>query len=156
MKTIKDINDLIQDMLNSDNLADHAATLLGPRTRGSTSRWALRDLDPTTPLEKVTSDHVDEPLELYCATVPDEFGGVISAMRLEDVLYEGHEVKVKAGEHGYELRAVPSGRLKRMPTNEVYFVVGWSGGERALYTWHPGPPLGDIRHGVNDDTGVKI
>lgn len=158
MQTIKDINDLIDlHIRNQTSLADHHLTLLGPRTHGSRSKWALRDLDPKTPLERVSHPNVNPDLQLYRVIVPDEFGAVICAVPLWEAIERGCTVKVRIGLHGqYELFADRHRKFDRTSTNEVYIIVGQHSGLDAVFTWHPGEPLKTTAQGVCNDTAVKL
>lgn len=158
MKTIKDINDLIDyHITNGTPLQAHHLTLLGPRTHGSRSKWALRDLDPKTPVERVTHPNVNPELELYRVIVPDEFGAVICAVPLSEALERGCTVKARIGLHGqYELFADRHPKYDRAMTNEVYIIVGQSLSYKAVFTWHPGAPLKTTAQGICNDTAVKL
>jgi len=106
MKTLADVVALIQEMKTMPGLAEHTASLEGPRTRGSTTECALSDLDGSLPLEPLDSPYILKGCRAY-RSHSMKLGGRLGARPLLDVLKEGYTSAVKirqgVGKHGPEL-----------------------------------------------------
>lgn len=160
MKTVKDIQDLIAANAASDNekLAAHAKTLLGPRTHGSTTKLGINEFDPDRPLVQASSPVVRAGCELY------QFHGcsgdcTLGAIPLELAMRHELKITVEDGVHGKEL--VVSGKqaenvVGSHPVWIISVIVGEFEGERAVFTWHPGQPLGALEDGLSPSTAVKL
>lgn len=158
MKTIADLHNLIAANLNSTNeqLSGHAGTLLGPRTRGSTTEYGLDEL----PLDReifpvyecsAVSDGVDA---YWCKA--NELKPRLGAVELGHCIETRQAVHVREGSHGTELYLdVPPKDCNMPATDYITILVGDCAGERAVFTWHPGQPLPPVSEGLKWNTAVK-
>jgi len=183
--TVADFVQLLDNMLASSNeaIADHAKTLVGPRTRGSTSNVGLDALPASTvvcPIEKLQKryDKVDysklvDPgcrafvllqesnFEIRDWAADDDDCALdlrLGAESLLHVLQAGLTVTERSGAHGPELfvdrELAPSG-LPR--TTLITIILGEEAGQEVMFTWHPGLPWRPWNgHTVTKDTGVKL
>ena len=161
MKTVQDILDLLEANLASDKeeLRKHAATLVGPRTRGSTTEHGLEKLPEDRKLSHAYSPHIAGGCDGYKVDGP-ELKGKVGAIPFGDAQDLG-TIKVREGDHGLELFLTPSTLVRSdfadsFDADEIYFIIGDFEGETALFTWHPGPPLGRLEDGINTVTRVKL
>jgi len=159
--TIKDVGEVIARMMEVEALAGHAATLVGPRTRGSTTAAGLDCLPPDTLGEEFTPEAGAIPGCRYFAfgVTPDsELDPRKGAVSLLEALELRLPVCVRQGAHGPELYV--DRELKDLPTTDTVTVIlgpdETGSMEEVVWTWHPGPPLGSCSRGLNDFTGVKI
>jgi len=164
----------IYEMQAIPELRGHAQSLLGPRTRGSTTTWGLEDVDKMRPaknwaissmaFEVTMPEEVSLPgCRYFCFTAP-ELIGKLGAKPLSVVLSGTHanNVKVRNGAHGYELfidrsREEWEGQGKS-ETCDNYIVIGpdeTGNFPEVVYTWHPGRPLAPASKGLTDSTAVK-
>ena len=155
MQTVADVVDLIAKNAASSNseLAAHAATLQGPRTRGSTTKIGLGDVDPGTKLRLVSIKDGVRVFRGHC----EELGGQLGACKLAVALEEGLPVKIRDGAHGPELyidRPVEEASMDDV--NSFSVIVGEFGGETAVFTWHPGNPMTPFKGVLQADTAVKL
>ena len=161
LKNIGDVLDLIEANRNSSNpeLAAHAETLLGPRTRGSTTKLGLESLNRDKPISEVSHESVEAPCVAY-RFHDRSLGGEMGAVSLCRALVASEGVVVRQGEHGPELVAVePRVQLLQLRyEGYVWVVVGECEGEQAVFTWHPGEPLKPYSPDgpLTARTGVKL
>jgi hypothetical protein len=159
-RTVGDVLNLIYN--NADDKSDaelqqHAATLLAPRTRGSTTQLGLTALDPRIPLSpcpEAAAVHVAEGCVCFYVFAP-QLEGRLGAIPLKDALARGLPIKLRDGAHGPELYV---DRLEEEAPEEedaVYIILGEHHGKPAVFTWHPGPPLGTLQNGLDEFTAVK-
>jgi hypothetical protein len=154
-------------------LARHAATLLGPRTRGSTTERGLDAVAPEAPLTEITAElepAVQSPGCRYFTFAADGLGarlGAISHWRAV-AMYGRTAIKRRQGEHGPELYVQPAAGKPaleevRACCRYCAVVLGPAGeypefADGVIDTWHPGPPLAVLQEGQEptDATGVKL
>jgi hypothetical protein len=163
MKTIADLHKLIDANRRSPSkkLAEHAATLVGPRDRGSTTSKGIYYIDPDTPMSNTSEDvpNRDPKCRYYVFAVPEDMDARLGAIPLRLALAMGHKVCLREGDHGYELYLdQPAGKMP--PVNFCTAIVGTWEGETALFTWHPGEPLRPLKDSngavtICDETAVK-
>jgi len=159
MKTVKDILNLLRENLQSDNedLANHAETLTGPRTRGSTTERQLSALPEDRAI--VLVDHPDISPGCVCYRVEaNELKPKLGAVPLSFALKRGLPVSMQQGEHGPEL-AAPSSDLPLKLVSHISVIVGEFAGVPAIFTWHPGDPLAAFDENASEfsaNTGVKL
>lgn len=162
LHTVRDALRLIMDNMQSSNPAirQHAATLAGPRTRGSTTELGLEDLEHEQLNTRLIKEiRYDQPCDYYCAFL-SELGGRVAAVPFEDAfaMYPG-EIKVRNGEHGLELyidQDIHDAKEIDADDGElISFIVGIEDGEEVLFTWHPGHVLRPLSDGIGEDTAVK-
>lgn len=172
LKTIGDVVDLIHRMTTSANhrLATHGYTLLGPRVRGSTTKYGLETLPHgRLVVDKIwyykdRLERVEKGVRLLEVHAP-ELEGVLGAVSYRQVKEKGLVPGERDGPHGPELYLnMPVTWLISEPYVAVIVGPPADGFEdpaldRVVYTWHPGPPLKPYRPGVNPIdplTGVKL
>jgi hypothetical protein len=147
-----------------DKVSLHARTLLGPRTRGSTTDKGLDEV-PAAPLHEVTDallTTVRMPGCRYFQGIVPNIGGCRGAVAYKEV--DPTTVKRREGTHGPELYIdCPAADAQMDPTNVVTVVLGpvteypeFPNG--IVYTWFPGDPLIPLRPGSEPthDTAVNI
>jgi len=156
LTTVGDLLDLLNDNLNSQSkeLRAHAATLQGPRKRGSTTVRGLdvlpRDRE-LVPAPDEWDDVISEGCAAYCFDAP-ELEGRLGAISLGDALAEHIPVSVRIGSHGVELFIdQPADTMPRC--SHVTVIIGQFKGEAAVFTWHPGRPRQPAK--LTYDTAVK-
>ena len=160
-ETIGDIVKLVDRMAQSgsEELRKHAATLVGARTRGSTTQIGLSDIRLDQTIELFVSDAVSQDCVCFSAAVTG-LGGIVKATTLKDALEYGYDVELRNGDHGYELFIdQEDGEGFGIGTNIAYFIIGESEGQDALFTWHPGEPLEPLSGQwgpFRDTTAVKL
>lgn len=160
--TLKDIKEILSQMLRSSNdeLQDHAMTLVGPRTRGSTTDadWTL--LPEDLELELVETQPAPElsnlgPVKVYWLPAPTDskewkqMNPRVKVITLGDALkLKCCNVLVRDGAHGPELvlKPHPCTDLEWEDGNVaegLTFIVGPDAGvspkEDVIHTWFPGP-----------------
>jgi hypothetical protein len=166
----------IYEMMAVPSLRDHAKSLLGPRTRGSTTTWGLEDVDQLVGKHKkskvlsLMAFEVEMPEEVkmpgcrYFKFSESYLEGTLGARALSRVLKNDwcdHEVKVRKGAHGYELyidRTPDEWSGHGVTTCEHYIILGpdeTGTFPEVVYTWHPGRPLAPANKGLSDHTAVK-
>ena len=160
MKTVGDIVQLIISNTQSENaeLAKHAKTLLGPRTRGSTTEFGLEAMPASHRLDKArpgNTDCVADGCVLYLIGDARRLNGQVKAVPLSQAFVRNLDVQIRDGEHGSEL-FVDADDCEGIPTNIISVIVGEFAGERAVFTWHPGPPMSPLSEGVKRTTAVKL
>lgn len=93
-----------------------------------------------------------------------DMGGIIGALPLYEVLkaYSGH-IKVVTGLHEeLELQidstdaSLAGDDAWYERCDNIYVITGDHEGEEAVFTWHPGEPLGQLKDGLTEMTAVKI
>jgi hypothetical protein len=163
VKTLTDFFELVAANANSTNekVKEHARTLMGPRTRGSTTVVGLEDVcDPATPLANISArvPMRDMSCEYYQCKVPAQLGARLGAIPLRLALAMGHVVHCRTGEHGPELY-LDQDAVRMPPVDFVTIIVGVVGEESDVFTWHPGDPLAPVKTDegmtITDRTGVK-
>jgi hypothetical protein len=156
--TVKDIKELILVNAKSKDpqLRAHAETLFGPRTRGSTTSIALMDVPDWVPLEEV-ENHPDVNPGCFLFRFSHEVGGVLGALPFSHLYCRGAEIKVQQGAHGLELVTEKRDwQSESVKCNQIYVICGHHAGEFAVFTWHPGEPLGTLDKGICARTAVKL
>jgi len=139
---------------DDDHLSRHAATLKGPRTRGSTTAKGLEDFDGNLVLSMVKHPAVDDDCFVYTITLPG-ISGRIEAMPFGEV-YKSQEIKVRDGEHGPELFVDAPNDGNGKPCETIYIILGKHEGETTVLTWHPGEPLAPFDNVITLHTAVKL
>ncbi len=142
LSRLKDIERAMRAMWREDQ--EYARTLLGRRTRGSTTSYPLFELGfdgwPKLAVRDRPIEYVGEGqrgASIYRAAI-EELCGTVGACALEDLSDLMLErVRVRRGAHGYELY-IPEYERDRRLADEITFVVG---PDYTLWTWHPGPAL---------------
>lgn len=146
IETIADILSLIRKNVESPNelLAAHSRTLLGPRERGSTTRYGLDHLPKDRKVYRCKNSCIQEGCLGYKFHAP-ELEGVILCVTLPEALALSDGVISREGEHGPELVAVnPSRHLHNAASDDaetIWVIIGTYEDEPAVFTWHPGAPL---------------
>lgn len=142
------------------SLADHAKTLVGPRTRGSTTEAGLETLDGNLEGTEITPVVGAIPGCRYVQFQAPAMGCKLGAVTLSTALREGWDVRVRRGSHGLELFRDVSPETVEMP--EADFVTVILGPDETgtlpevIWTWHPGPPMASLRDPLGDFTAVKV
>jgi len=152
--TLKDVERAMRALWRED--PEYARTLLGPRTRGSTTERALFELGhdgwPTLQVRDREIAYVGEGQRgaaIYTAQIP-ELGGRLGAVPLADLGDDQLErVRVRRGPHALELYVEGVDTSTLPPTDLVTFVVGQ---DYTLWTWHPGLPLNPL----DGEVAVKL
>lgn len=155
----------------SEAIEAQAATLIGPRTRGSTTEKGLDEV-ANVPLVEVTetlSHKVRRPRCRYFeAHVPDlggRIGAVAYAKAMRSVYgIDPNAIVRRAGPHGHELVVDrPLQEIELPRTDTLYVILGprneYPGfPEGIVYTWHPGEPLRPLTGTENPSphTAVKL
>ena len=144
---IKEVVSMIDRMCKSnvEGIFEHAKTLIGPRTRGSSSATGLESFSPELELELVET-HNDNVRVYQIQHDNDLFNGKIGVMSLKDALENHHAVGVRLGPHGPELYIANVDRWfmpETFDTNILTVIVGpdkeLSPHEDVVHTWFPGP-----------------
>lgn len=68
-------------------------------------------------------------------------------------------IKFRVGEHGPELyfdRPLEEVSPVENGCGKIYFIVGMHKDEQAVFTWHPGQPLGRLEDEIGPGTAVKL
>lgn len=166
--TLAMILELLTRMVESSNkeVSEHAKTLSGPRTRGSTTEHGLETLPAGLVLTKSNHASITPGCTGYHAKA-SSLKGQVGAISLLAAFEDKYSVGVRTGAHGEELYI--SGGMKpipnMVPTDDIYVILGPANEypdfpEGIIYTWHPGEPLlpiivdGKIRICAN--TAVKL
>jgi hypothetical protein len=161
METVGDVIDLIDEMAagNDEELAKHAKTLQGPRTRGSTTKHGLEAVPRSTPISPSVKQLPDD-IEIYdfnAANLWGKLGAMPLSQALEFSNETGTPILVRDGAHGIELY------LDRPPEviaddpieDRIYVICGLHEERPAVFTWHPGKPLDPVEKGLTAITAVK-
>jgi len=153
---ISNVVNLIYSNTRSQNeaLAKHAKTLIGPRTRGSTTSNGLGYIPSYRKLNKINHPLVTDA-DCYVIHAP-ELNGRIEAVALEFAWKKNLVVNLREGAHGPELFVDQSQNGQSVPEDNIYIIVGKEGNEDADFTWHPGEPLLPLDKGINPNTAVKL
>jgi hypothetical protein len=140
------IGDIVKEIGRTDvpeDFASHYATLRGPRTRGSTSEIGLDGLPQARRLEILSVDPaIAAPGCTYYTCVAPELKGRIGALPRHEIEARGFDVAKRNGAHGDELYC-PNYNSDTVGTMLLTVIVG---PDNTVWTWHPGNPLGSIRH----------
>lgn len=161
LETVGDVIDLITENSKSEDLelSKHAQALLGPRRRGSTTVLGLESLPRDTKLAKAAEEelrNVAAGCACYCIEAP-QLGGRLGAIPLTAALELGETIWLREGEHGTELY-VDDHYIESQAAacDRIYVIVGIFKDQPAVFTWHPGAPLGAVKGGINKFTAVKL
>lgn len=167
-KTVTDVVALIAAMSQSDDpkLGAHARGLMGPRTRGSTTRSGLEALPGDRVVTEITSELPDTVktagcryFRVYAGDIEPCLGAV--AYDHAVMLFGRDAIKERVGPHGPELFIDQEGFTPR-PCSYCVVIVGPAGEygfkDGVVWTWHPGMPLARHVEGQKptDHTGVKL
>ena len=163
MSNITNIGDIIailKKMECDDALKSHAATLVGPRTRGSTTTKGLNVLPSSRPLTQVFPDKlVASPGCEYYTVLAPELEGRLGAIPLAAVEEQQLAFKSRKGVHGRELYIdLNPGEVELPSTDRITIIVGPQEGyaDGVIFTWHPGAPLASASAPLCDLTAVKL
>lgn len=165
MKTIADALALLDSMLQSDDteLAGHARTLVGHRSRGSTTSDGLDELPGSTGLSDDTGtlpDQVKAPGCRYFTAFALGLNPCVGAItyRTAVEMFGKEAVRERQGPHGPELYIDQSEEDARLvPVAKITIIVGpFKDKGDVIYTWHPGLPLAPLRGAPCDYTAVKL
>ena len=174
LKTVGDVHDMLDEMVEAGDLIGHVTTLLGPRTRGSTTEEGLDVLPRNRKLQVAAPSSLSEGCRCFYCYAP-ELGGRTGAVPLGEALRTGLTVKARLGDHGEELYIdEDEGRYWEVvariigndgseSTDKISIIIGWHGEEGSqrpvIFTWHPGEPLRPFKQGwvreLHEDTAVK-
>ena len=150
------IADIVQEIERTDlpaAIVEHYATLKGPRTRGSTSEIGLNGLPLARRLEVLNVDSaIATPGCTYYTCVAPELKGRIGALSRHEIEGRGFEIAKRDGAHGPELYC-PNYNSNTVSTMLLTVIVG---PDNLVWTWHPGAPLGSIRHLPEDHPMVAV
>ena len=102
LKTVGDVHDMLDEMVEAGDLIGHVTTLLGPRTRGSTTEEGLDVLPRNRKLQVAAPSSLSEGCRCFYCYAP-ELGGRTGAVPLGEALRTGLTVKARLGDHGEEL-----------------------------------------------------
>ena len=145
----------------SDDLAAHAKTLEGPRSRGSVSERGLEAIPADREgVEFEPQEEARIPGCVYLEFPAPEIAGRLGAVPLSEALNLG-KVCVRNGAHGYEMFVDRDPDIGAMPMADAVTVVlgpdeGAPKGELVVWTWHPGKPMPTSRSGITANTAVKV
>jgi len=164
--TVGNVVDLIEAMIEESSLSAHAKSLLGPRTRGSSTDLGLETLNRQIPIVDVTRNIcnlIRKPGCMYYMFVAD-IGGKLGAIELKQAETMGINIEMRTGQHGPELYFdIPAEEAPMVPTDNIYVIIGptseypgVSTDVGVVYTWHPGRPMGVLKDGRNEHTAVKL
>lgn len=156
-KTVGDLHDLVAMNLSAGvpHLKGHATYVMQAREFGSTTEIGLDQVPREIPLEPVLK-HPSVSCMCICYKFQYPMGGVIGAIPFSEAIKHG-PVFVREGKHGTELYMVgDADTVANHNPDDIYAIIGWESGIEALFTWHPGEPLGTIDDGIWHDTGVKV
>ena len=158
---LSDVQDLIRANLASKNekLAAHAATLIVPRTHGSTTKKSIMDGFGYINVYRLgDQSNVMNGAVAYGFKDDMSIGGTLGAIPLSKARMLGLAIEERDGVHGREL--VGSSRIGvTIPpqfTYEFTVIIGEFEGEQAVFTWHPGEPLAPGVDLDNPQTAVKL
>lgn len=155
-------------MLAHPDLSGHAKSLLGPRTRGSTTNGGLDKLPPDTEVVEMTDilcKDVKKPgcryFRIYAPTLWPVLGAITYQTACERV--GKGRIKSRTGPHGPELFIdQPEGPSAENETAWLTVILGPAGEygfpSGVVYTWHPGLPLAiydPSQTEIHPLTGVK-
>jgi hypothetical protein len=132
MQTIMDALTIIANGLTSKDRA-HYAGLLGPRTRGSTSKKGIESLPLDTALTQFQPAQAVPRCSYYRFALPKNFEPRVRAVPLRD--FKG-EYAIVLGAHGPELLATKHG-----PGSGSDHATMIQGPDGDIWTWFPGDPL---------------
>jgi len=160
--TIRDMQTLIDRMAGSSNaeLARHAGTLKGPRTRGSTSQKGLDSVPGDCEGQEFQPPNgAGIPGCRYLRFYTPDIGGRLGAVPLSLALEREWAVRLRSGKHGYELFVDRCPSEAAMPETSTLTVILGPDETGTLpevvWTWHPGEPLSSLKGPVSDSTAVK-
>jgi hypothetical protein len=186
--TIGDIVAILTAMVacNIEMLSKHAKSLIGPRTRGSTTTFGLDEMDQATALEEfapaadVFKDGcryfrcpIDRPGAVLGVTTLGSLkrpGGYLGVVEKHNI-FEGaisampqfvdrhYPVRVRWNEtHGYEVVIDRYPEEVELPraTTLTVIVEEFPGFGTVVSTWHPGVPFASSHQGLTDSTAVKL
>lgn len=146
--TIGDVLRMIKEMKKT--MPEYAETLMGPRTRGSTTLKGLDYLDPHRVCKLL--EIKENGTHIYTAHAP-ELDGMCGAGSLKEVIEKGlvDQVRVRVGVHGPELY-ISNASNQHHPNDDITIITVLDDhGNRVVATWHPGPPFEPL----DTNTGVK-
>ena len=155
---------LIAAMKKIPALAGHAASLEGPRTRGSTTQKGLESLLDGGIGQLIGEEFIPEaggiPGCRYISyPCPQSMGARLGAVALATVT-DIDSVKVRLGAHGYEMYLdVPRVEAEMPKATTVTIILGpdeTGALTEIVWTWHPGEPLGNAKPGIGPNSGVKV
>jgi hypothetical protein len=159
MKTVQDVIDLISANARSTNeqLAKHAATLIGPRQHGSTTELGLDSIPPETPILPYMGSNLSPGCVAYCFE-SDAIGAKLGAIPLMHADMLGMVIEERDGIHGKELVGISriGKSIRLFETDQITVIIGEFAGEQAVFTWHPGLPLVPGVDRSNRFTAVKL
>ena len=143
-------------------LADHARSLMGARTRGSTTVCGLEDIDDQELTVPKLAPEVVRPGVKYYFGIEPKLGGRIGTVSLDDYAATAmtlNGVHVRKGRHGFELFIDEPMRPDTLrPTIGFTVIIGpdpeLSPEVDIVHTWHPGMPMAPCM--ITDATGVKL
>jgi len=158
--TIQAILTLLHTMETVPALAGHAASLEGPRTRGSTTEFGLEILPPEMELEKFTPVADAAPGCKYYRGHAPALRGKLGAMPIGNLVPDNllDTVRVRKGAHGYELFIdTPASEAMNIGANDLTVILGpdeTGSLPEIIWTWHPGGVMGRCQ--IRDGTAIKI
>ena len=159
-KTIKDIKELRNEMYTGcdPEIVAHARSLMGPRTRGSTTEKGLSAIpDETELIEIFPPAATAQPGSRYFTVPAPNIGGRLGAVSLFKAEELGLKVEERMGKHGPELFINrPVEEAEMLPCTFITVITGEHDGQEILFTWHPGGVLGTLAHGRTPQTAVKL
>ncbi len=155
-KTVGDIMALIEELEASDNkwLSQYSHDLRKPRETGSTTHIGLEDVPRDVQVREVIR-HKNVAEGCRCFVFDCKMGGLIGAIPFLRAYSERLPVMVRQGRHGQELWT-PANVETGENQDRIYVIIGMHLGSEAVFTWHPGQPLGRLEDGIGPWTAVKI
>lgn len=175
IETVGDIVAILADppegyATEHQTFAQYYEELSKPRTRGSTTKDRLDNIDPHIPLEDVTESVVKRGLAqkgcTYYRGISSQLKGRIGAVTVSELFERGWQegIEIRHGRHGLELvRQVHSDWSSDLDTDEFHVIVGghpagagcsWE--RPVVYTWYSGPVMGKGDSSLTEDSVVKI
>jgi len=164
--TLETILDIIEAMKSVPALAGYAASLEGPRTRGSTTAHGLDYLlykeEYQSGAEFTPQAAAIPGCRYFKFMVPGDMRTELGAVPIEflQVMGRMEEICVRKGAHGYELFLdVPVAEAVLIPVDHITVILGpdeTGALPEIVWTWHPGTPLGSAKPGIDSNTGVKV
>lgn len=138
---------LLSKMRGREHLADYAKTLIGPRTRGSTTTAGIETLSPNLVGKTFVPETGAVPGCTYVHFEAPSLNGRLGAVSLENIPDEDLSlVRVRKGPHGHEFY-IDRPQHEGISCSFITVILGPDdNGDDIVWTWHPGLPLEPMNH----------
>lgn len=151
LPTVEDVvNEINRDDLPKE-IAEHYATLKGPRTRGSTTEHGLEAATGNFQIS-YPDQAVTVPGATYLSLHAPELGGRLGAVPRHKADAAGATVQERLGSHGPELFTT-DGPSINVACDDITVILG---PDNWVWTWHPGEPLASLKHVGQDHPCVAV